>query len=66
MQGTAKKQESTTSSGAYRSGVKVNHKKFGIGTVIAVKDGGRVIDVAFSGVGIKSLAVEYAPIEIVK
>jgi DNA helicase-2/ATP-dependent DNA helicase PcrA len=66
LQGTAKKQESTTSSGAYRSGVKVNHKKFGIGTVIAVKDGGRVIDVAFSGVGIKSLAVEYAPIEIVK
>ena len=51
---------------AKKAGVKVTHKKFGIGTIIAVKDGGAVIDVAFAGVGIKSLAVEYAPIEIVK
>lgn len=51
--------------GKYRSGMKVNHKKFGNGTIIAVKDGGKVIDVAFLGVGIKSLASEYAPIEIV-
>jgi hypothetical protein len=45
--------------------MKVNHKKFGNGTIIAVKDGGKVIDVAFLGVGIKSLESEYAPIEIV-
>ncbi len=48
----------------YKSGMKVIHKKFGKGTIIAVKDDGKVIDVAFSGVGIKSLASEYAPIEI--
>ena len=54
-----------TSSSKYRSGMKVRHKKFGNGTIIAVKDGGKVIDVAFLGVGIKSLASEYAPIEII-
>ncbi len=66
LYGTAKKQDSVQGGGQYKTGVKVVHKKFGNGTVIAVKDGGKVIDVAFSGVGIKSLAVEYAPIEIVK
>lgn len=50
----------------YQSGMKVIHKKFGAGTIIAVKDNGKVIDVAFLGVGIKSLATDYAPIEIVK
>ncbi|MBO7214861.1 MAG: UvrD-helicase domain-containing protein [Clostridia bacterium] len=50
----------------FHSGMKVHHKKFGNGTVIAVKDGGKVVDVAFLGFGIKSLATEYAPLEIVK
>ena len=63
---SVKKQETTVQSGQFKAGVKVTHKKFGIGTIIAVKDGGKVIDVAFAGVGIKSLAVEYAPIEIVR
>ncbi len=54
------------SNAKYQSGMKVIHKKFGAGTVIAVKDNGKVIDVAFLGVGIKSLATDYAPIEIVK
>ena len=61
-----KRQESSVQNGQFKTGIKVSHKKFGIGTIIAVKDGGKVIDVAFAGVGIKSLAVEYAPIEIVK
>ena len=62
---TAKKLQTPSSSGgAYKSGTKVIHKKFGRGTVIAVKDDGKVIDVAFQGFGIKSLAVAYAPIEI--
>ncbi len=55
-----------TTATKYQSGMKVVHKKFGAGTVIAVKDDGKVIDVAFLGVGIKSLATDYAPIEIVK
>ena len=48
----------------YKSGMKVKHAKFGSGTVIAVKNDGKIIDVAFQGVGIKSLASEIAPLEI--
>ena len=52
---------------AYKSGMKVKHAKFGVGTVIMVKGSGDnvIVDVAFVGVGIKSLAVKYAPLEIV-
>ena len=51
----------------YKSGMKVKHAKFGVGTVITVKGSGDnlIVDVAFVGVGIKSLAVKYAPLEIV-
>lgn len=54
--------------GQYKSGVKVNHVKFGEGTVIATKGEGDnlIVDVAFKGVGIKSLSVKYAPMKIVK
>ena len=47
--------------------MKVKHAKFGVGTVIAVNGGGDnvIVDVAIVGVGIKSLAVKYAPLEIV-
>jgi DNA helicase-2/ATP-dependent DNA helicase PcrA len=50
----------------YRSGAKVKHAKFGIGTIIAVKgEGDKIIaDVAFPGVGIKALSVKFAPMEI--
>ena len=48
----------------YKSGMKVKHAKFGSGTIIAVKNDGKIIDVAFVGVGIKSLASEIAPLEI--
>ena len=50
----------------YAVGMKVKHRKFGSGTVIAVKNGGKFIDVAFVGAGIKSLAAEIAPLEIEK
>jgi len=52
---------------AYRSGVKVKHAKFGEGVIIATKSEGQnlVADVAFKSVGVKSLAVAYAPIEII-
>lgn len=60
------KKATVSDSCKYQSGMNVLHKKFGKGTIIAVKDGGKVIDVAFSGVGVKSLASEYAPIEIEK
>ncbi|MBE5737351.1 MAG: ATP-dependent DNA helicase PcrA [Clostridiales bacterium] len=51
----------------YHSGVKVKHVKFGEGTVIAVKGEGDniIVDVAFPGVGIKSLSAKFAPMEII-
>ena len=51
----------------YKTGTKVNHVKFGQGVVIMVKGTGDnvVVDVAFKGVGIKSLSVKYAPMEII-
>ena len=52
----------------YTAGAKVLHKKFGEGIIVARKLNGDdvVIDVAFKGVGIKSLVVRYAPIEVIK
>ncbi len=51
----------------YKSGVKVKHAKFGVGTVITVKGEGEniIVDVAFPGVGIKSLSAKFAPMQIV-
>jgi len=58
----------STNYSGYKSGVKVKHTKFGEGTVIMVKNSGDnlIVDVAFKGVGIKSLSVKYAPMEIIK
>lgn len=52
----------------YKAGAKVIHKKFGEGIIVARKQNGGdvVIDVAFKGIGVKSLVVRYAPIEVVK
>lgn len=51
----------------FKSGVKVRHAKFGEGTIICVKGRGEsiIVDVAFKGVGIKSLSAKFAPMEIV-
>ena len=51
----------------FKSGVKVKHVKFGEGIVISVKGSGDnvIVDVAFKGVGVKSLSAKYAPMEIV-
>ena len=50
----------------YSVGLKVRHPKFGPGTVIAVKNGGAVINVAFDGQGIKELSAALAPLEILQ
>ena len=52
----------------FATGVKVRHKKFGDGIIVGRKQSGDdvVIDVAFKGVGIKSLVVRFAPLEIIK
>ena len=49
----------------YFVGCKVKHPKFGYGTVIALKNGGKVVDIAFENQGIKELSATIAPLEIV-
>ncbi len=53
--------------GEYKRGVKVKHIKFGVGTIIDIKGSGEntIADIAFMGVGIKSLSVRFAPMEII-
>ena len=67
MRSTAPKENKAVQADKIKSGVKVKHAKFGEGVVIAVKGSGDnlIADVAFKGVGIKSLSVKYAPMEIV-
>ena len=51
----------------YKAGQKVKHNKFGVGTVIAVRDdaSGQKVDVAFIGVGIKTFISHLAPMEVI-
>ena len=49
---------------AYAVGQRVMHKKFGVGMIIAIKNGGTVLNVAFDGQGIKELSAYLAPLEI--
>ena len=48
-------------------GKKVEHKKFGVGTIIAVKGTGdkAVADIAFKGIGIKSFSIALAPMQVI-
>ncbi len=64
---TPQKSASNFNYSGYKSGVKVKHVKFGEGIVIATKGSGDnlIVDVAFKGVGIKSLSAKFAPMEIV-
>ena len=48
----------------YAVGQRVRHRKFGIGMIIAIKNGGTVLNVAFDGQGIKELSASLAPLEI--
>ncbi len=50
--------------GKYAVGMRVKHAKFGVGMVIAVKNGGATINVAFEGQGIKELSAALAPLTI--
>ncbi len=52
---------------AYHAGVKVKHKKYGIGTVLIVEGAGAsaTVTVAFKDLGIKKFALSVAPLEIV-
>ena len=60
---SSKPKENSSNLSGYKSGTKVRHQKFGDGIVI--KMDGEIAEVAFKGVGIKKLAVKYAPMEII-
>ena len=51
----------------FMPGVKVQHPKFGVGTVVNVKGTGNnmILDIAFVGLGIKQLSASLAPITII-
>lgn len=55
----------TSISDTFHAGDKVQHKKWGAGTVVAVKDSGdgQEVKVAFAGAGIRSLLTKYAALE---
>lgn len=53
----------TVSASELRQGTIVKHKVFGVGRVIEVKNDNA--DIAFSSVGIKTLSLKYAPLEII-
>ena len=59
--------KAAATSSAYKSGIMVKHAKFGVGTVITVKGSGDniIVDVAFKGIGVKSLSARFAPMEII-
>lgn len=50
---------------SWQAGDKVNHKKWGVGTVVKVHEnnGDYELDIAFTGQGIKRLLASFAPIE---
>ncbi|NMB26750.1 MAG: ATP-binding domain-containing protein, partial [Tissierellia bacterium] len=55
-------------SGKVKVGIKVSHKKWGIGTIVQLKDrdDDKEIVIAFDKVGLKRLLLSIAPIEILK
>ena len=67
MLNTQKPTANNQNANKYKSGTKVKHPKFGEGIVITVKGTGDniIVDVAFKGIGIKSLSAKYAPMEII-
>ena len=52
-------------SASFKAGDRVNHKKWGMGTIVAVKDteDGQEVKVAFNGGGIRSLLTKYAVLQ---
>ena len=48
-------------------GKKVNHAKYGIGTIISITGQGasKVVNVEFEGLGVKSLLLDFAPITLI-
>jgi len=56
--------EQKETSSQYKAGIKVKHKQFGEGLIIAVDEDGSLVTVAFNTSGIKKLHLDYAPLII--
>ena len=54
-----------SSSASFKAGDRVNHKKWGLGTIVAVKDteDGQEVKVVFNGGGLRSLLTKYAVLQ---
>ena len=50
----------------YAEGQMVLHTKFGVGTILKIDPSGKVADIDFSGIGVKTLMLEIAPLKIIK
>ena len=52
---------------AFKTGVRVKHPKFGMGTIVNVRGMGAnmILDIAFEGLGIKQLSANLAPLTVV-
>lgn len=50
--------------GKFKKGQRVRHKVFGEGVIICIN--GENADVVFSGIGVKTLALKFAPLEVVE
>lgn len=61
----SKSEPSKSGGGGYKAGMRVRHPKFGVGTIVAIKGGGSVLNVAFEGQGIKELSASLAPLTII-
>lgn len=62
------KQVNNTNTSGFVAGKRVDHKRFGIGTIVSTKtmaNGTLIADVAFPGIGIKSFAVSMAPMTLI-
>ncbi len=51
-------------SGKYTVGMRVLHPKFGAGMIVAIKNGGTTLNVAFENQGVKELSASLAPLTI--
>lgn len=54
----------SSNGGKYSVGCKVRHPKFGVGTIVALKNGGAIVDIAFENQGVKELSAAIAPLEV--
>lgn len=61
----AQQQTMAQDTARFAVGKKVEHKKFGVGTIVNIKGDGTICDIAFPGLGVKSFSIKIAPIRVI-